>query len=90
MNIFNEVLKRFLHDPVNKALDILTHEQRAKEYAEILVISQSELEEAKGSDWIASSMEISLLPKGIKQPLNEIRHPLSEAKIDLPDIIYVI
>lgn len=77
-------LKQFLHDPIDKCLDIKTHEQRATEYAEILGVSG--LDEAKGSDWISSCMERSLLPKGIKEGLNEIRHPLSDSKIDVPEI----
>lgn len=73
-------LKRFFHDPVDKPFDIKTHENRAKDYAEILGIS--DLQEAKYSDQIASCMERSLLPKDMKQDFNEIRHPLSDEKID--------
>jgi len=78
---FDKKLKRLLHDPIDKPFDIKTHEQRAKEYAEIMGVTN--LEEAKGSDWIASCMERSLLPPNIRQEFNQIRHPLSEEKIQV-------
>lgn len=79
MSDFNTILKRFLHDPIDKPFDFKTHEQRAKEYAEILGVSG--VEDAKGSDWIASCMERSLLPKDIRHEFNEIKHHLSEGVI---------
>lgn len=79
MNIFTEKLKAFLHDPIDKCFDIPTHIERAKKYAEKIGVSN--IEKEKGSDQIASCMERSLLPKDIKQPFNEIRHPFSEAKL---------
>ncbi len=87
--LFEQILKKFLHDPVDKCLDIPTHIERAKGYAEILDIT--DLEEKglyRPSDSIASAMERSILPeeawkgeKKITQELTEIRHPLSEGKI---------
>ena len=80
MSDFNQILKRFLHDPIDKSFNIRTHEKRAREYAHILGVSG--IEEAKASDQIASCMERSLLPKeDIFQDLTEIRHPLSEGFI---------
>lgn len=82
MNYFTQKLKAFLHDPVDKCFEIATHEKRAKIYAEKLGITG--VEEAKGSDQIASCMERSLLPPNIQQDFNEIRHPLSDEKIEIP------
>lgn len=87
MSDFNEKLKAFLHDPIDKCFDIPTHIQRAKKYAEIIGVSS--IENTKGPDEIASCMERSFLPKPEKfdkkkedlyQEFNEIRHPLSEEK----------
>ena len=80
MSWYEDFLKRFFHDPIDKPFDIQKHEQRAKDYADIFNVSG--IEEGKYSDQIASCMERSLLPKGIKQDFNEVRHPLSEGKID--------
>jgi len=86
LNSFYLPLKRFLHDPIDKPFDIPTHIVRAREYADILGVSG--LEEAKTSDQIASCMERSLLPSGVKQEFNEIRHPLCEGKLGVscPDL----
>jgi len=86
LNNFYSILKRFLHDPIDKPFDIPTHIIRAREYANILGISG--IEEAETSDQIASCMERSLLPSGIKQKFNEIRHPLCDEKLGVssPDI----
>ncbi len=81
MSDFDLLLKRFLHDPVDKPFDIKTHESRAQDYAEIFGISN--IQEASGSDIIASCMERSLLPKDIKQEFTEIRHPLSDEKVTI-------
>lgn len=78
---FTQKLKQFLHDPIDKPFDIKTHEQRAKEYAEILGVKG--LKEAKYSDRIASTMERSLLPKNVIQEFNEIKHPFSEEKKEI-------
>jgi len=81
-NIFPKKLKAFLHDPIDKCLDIKDHENRARKYAEKLGIS--DIEEAVGPDHIASCMERSLLPKEkVYQDFNEIRHPLSEKEIKI-------
>ncbi len=40
-NNFEELLKRFLHDPIDKCFDIKTHEERAKEYADKVGISRA-------------------------------------------------
>jgi CRISPR-associated protein Cmr2 len=74
-------LKKFFHDPIDKPFNILGHERRAKEYAEFFGVSG--INEGKYSDQIASCMERSLLPRDIKQDFTEIRHPLSEVKIDV-------
>jgi CRISPR-associated protein Cmr2 len=74
-------LKKFFHDPIDKPFNILGHERRAKEYAEFFGVSG--INEGKYSDQIASCMERSLLPRDIKQDFIEIRHPLSEVKIDV-------
>lgn len=78
---FTQKLKQFLHDPIDKPFDVKTHEQRAKEYAEILGVKG--LKEAKYSDRIASAMERSLLPKDVIQEFNEIKHPFSEEKKEI-------
>jgi CRISPR-associated protein Cmr2 len=74
-------LKKFFHDPIDKPFNILGHERRAKEYAEFFGVSG--INEGKYSDQISSCMERSLLPRDIKQDFTEIRHPLSEVKIDV-------
>jgi len=85
MSWYEDFLKKFFHDPIDKPFDIPSHEQRAKEYAGLFNIA--EIEEGKYSDQIASCMERSLLPKGIKQDFNEIRHPLCEGEIKLDTTI---
>ncbi len=81
-NNFEELLKRFLHDPIDKCFEIQTHEKRSQEYADKVGISG--LEDAKGSDQIASCMERSLLPKEkVYQKFNEIKHPLCERELKL-------
>ncbi|WP_353686782.1 type III-B CRISPR-associated protein Cas10/Cmr2 [Thermodesulfovibrio sp. 3462-1] len=82
MSWYNDFLKKFFHDPVDKPFDIPTHERRVKEYAEIFGVSG--IEEGKYSDQIASCMERSSLPKSKK--LTEIRHPLSDEKIKVEGI----
>ena len=74
-------LKKFFHDPIDKPFNIPGHERRAKEYAEFFGVSG--INEGKYSDQIASCMERSLLPRGIVKEFTEIRHPLSEEKIDI-------
>lgn len=90
MTDFTEKLKAFLQDPVDKCFDIQTHKNRAKEYAEIIGIS--DVDKIKGPDEIASCMVRSFLPRpenyklkeeDIYQNFDEIRHPLSEEKITL-------
>jgi len=81
MRLYDEFLKKFFHDPIDKPLNIPGHETRAKDYAEFFGVSG--IKEGKYSDQIASCMERSLLPKDIKQELTEIRHPLSEEKIEV-------
>ena len=81
MSSFAERLKIFLHDPVDKCLDIPGHIKRAEVYTGIISISG--IDEVKGPDWIASCMEQSLIPKGISQSFNQIKHPLSEGKISI-------
>ncbi len=78
---FENKLKSFLHDPIDKCFHIPTHIERAKKYARKLGVSG--IEDAVGSDIIASCMERSLLPKGIIQNFNEIRHPLSNGRLEL-------
>lgn len=82
---YERFLKAFFHDPIDKPFDIPKHESRAKDYAKIFEVSESELNEAKGSDIIASCMERSLVDQSIRQTFNEIRHPLSEGYIKLED-----
>jgi len=81
MNWYEDFLKKFFHDPVDKPLNVPEHEKRAREYAEFFGVYG--IEEEKNSDQIASCMERSLLPQGIKQEMTEIRHPLSEEKMDI-------
>jgi CRISPR-associated protein Cmr2 len=81
MNWYEDFLKKFFHDPIDKPLNIPSHEQRAKKYAGFFGVSG--IEEGKYSDQIAACMERSLLPKDVQQKLTEIRHPLSEEKIDI-------
>lgn len=82
---FLEKLKVFLHDPIDKCFDIKGHEGRAKKYAEILGVNN--IEEASGSDQIASCMERSLLPKEkVPQEFSEIKHPLSGRKINISNL----
>ena len=82
MTDFNQKLKQFLHDPVDKVLDIPGHKNRARTYTQKIGITW---EDIQGPDWIASSMERSLLPKDTVQIFNEIRHPLSDEKIEVGD-----
>ncbi|AEH51243.1 type III-B CRISPR-associated protein Cas10/Cmr2 [Pseudothermotoga thermarum] len=78
------ILKGFLHDPIDKVLRIPGHVGRAKMCMEILGISG--FEEAKDSDMIAAAMERTLLEDTEKiQPFTEIRHPLCEGKLDVPE-----
>ena len=79
MNWYEDFLKKFFHDPIDKPLNVPEHEKRAREYAEFFGVSG--IGEGKYSDQIASCMERSLLPQGVQQELTEIRHPLSEEKI---------
>jgi len=82
MSNFSQKLKAFFHDSIDKCLNIQTHESRAREYAKRFNVLN--LEEANGSDRIASCMERSLLPKNkIYQDINEIRHPFSAGKIEV-------
>jgi CRISPR-associated protein Cmr2 len=81
MTWYENFLKKFFHDPIDKPFNIPGHERRAKEYAEYFGVSG--IDEGKYSDQIASCMERSLLPRDIKQDFTEIRHPLSEEKIDV-------
>ncbi|MEM5810167.1 MAG: type III-B CRISPR-associated protein Cas10/Cmr2 [Candidatus Aenigmatarchaeota archaeon] len=81
MSDFTEKLKAFLHDPIDKCFDIPTHIERAKNYAQKLAISG--VEEAKGPDQVASCMERSLLPKGITQDFNEVRHPFCKGSLKI-------
>lgn len=82
MSNFLEKLKVFLHDPLDKCLDIKTHEIRAKNYAEKLKVDYNGI--PHGSDEIASCMERSLLPRDkIYQDFNEVRHPLCDGKIGI-------
>jgi len=81
MTWYEDFLKKFFRDPIDKPFDISSHKQRAKKYAGFFGVS--EIEEAKYSDQIASCLERSLLPKDVQQKLTEIRHPLSEEKIPL-------
>jgi CRISPR-associated protein Cmr2 len=81
MRWYDEFLKKFFHDPIDKPLNIPGHETRAKDYAEFFGVSG--IKEGKYSDQIASCMERSLLPRDVKQDFTEIRHPLSEEKIDV-------
>jgi CRISPR-associated protein Cmr2 len=81
MNWYEDFLKKFFHDPIDKPFNIPGHERSAKEYAEYFGVSG--IDENKYSDQIASCMERSLLPKDIMQDFTEIRHPLSEVKIDV-------
>jgi CRISPR-associated protein Cmr2 len=81
MNWYEDFLKKFFHDPIDKPLNVPEHEKRAREYAEFFGVYG--IEEGKNSDQIASCMERSLLPKDVKQEFTEIRHPLSEEKIDV-------
>jgi CRISPR-associated protein Cmr2 len=81
MTNFENKLKSFLHDPIDKCFDIRSHVSRAKKYAESLGVKN--IEDAVGADVVASCMERSLLPKEIIQEFNEIRHPLSFGKREI-------
>ncbi|HQJ90488.1 MAG TPA: type III-B CRISPR-associated protein Cas10/Cmr2, partial [Paludibacteraceae bacterium] len=93
MSEFNDKLKQFLHDPIDKCFDIPGHEIRAKRYAELFGVG--DVTQDSSSDQIASCMERSFLPRATKyglpadafyQPLTEIRHPFSEGKLDVPEL----
>lgn len=93
MDNFNDKLKQFLHDPIDKCFEIQSHLKRAKDYAEIVGVSG--IFDVKEPDFIASCMERSFLPSPSKygfsedelyQKFNEIRHPFSDGKIEVPDI----
>ncbi|MEM1725336.1 MAG: type III-B CRISPR-associated protein Cas10/Cmr2, partial [Thermoplasmata archaeon] len=82
MKDFIKKLKVFLHDPIDKCFDIKGHIQRAKNYAEKLGISG--IEDAKGSDHIASCMERSMLPKNkVFQSFSQIRHPFCKEFLEV-------
>jgi len=84
MSNFNEKLKQFLHDPVDKCFGIQGHVERARRYANVIGVSS--IEEIKDQDHIASCMERSFLPKEkIYQDFTEIRHPLSEGKLGVTE-----
>jgi CRISPR-associated protein Cmr2 len=85
MSWYEDFLKKFFHDSIDKPFNIPSHEQRAKEYAEFFGIFKIEKHDYDYSDRIASCMERSLLPKGIQQTFTEIRHPLSDEKIEVKD-----
>ncbi|MEM1679574.1 MAG: type III-B CRISPR-associated protein Cas10/Cmr2 [Ignisphaera sp.] len=83
MKDFTQKLLVFLHDPIDKVFHIPTHIKRAVDYAKklgVLKTKKIEIENIKGPDDIASCMERSLLPQGIIQDFNEIRHPLCSGK----------
>ncbi len=85
MSWYNDFLKKFFHDPIDKPFDIIGHEQRGEEYANMFDVFLKD-ENLKYADIIASCMERSLIPKDaeqkqIRQEFNEVRHPLSEGKI---------
>jgi len=81
MNWYEDFLKKFFHDPIDKPLNIPEHEKRAKVYAEFFGVSG--IQEGKYSGQIASCIERSLLPEKVQQELTEIRHPLSKEKLDI-------
>jgi len=82
MTWYEDFLKKFFHDPIDKPFDIPNHEERARIYAEFFGVSV--IEKGKYSDIIASCMERSLLPKEkIFQDFTEVRHPLSREKLDI-------
>jgi len=82
--MWNIKLKQFLHDPVDKCFGIQGHVERARRYANVIGVSS--IEEIKDQDHIASCMERSFLPKEkIYQDFTEIRHPLSEGKLDVTE-----
>jgi len=92
MNWYEIFLNKFFHDPIDKPFDIKYHENRAKKYKELFGISSDLEKEFKYADVIASCMERSLIPKDtdkdtdneqIRQEFNEIRHPLSEGRINV-------
>jgi CRISPR-associated protein Cmr2 len=83
---YDNFLKKFFHDPIDKPFNIPSHEVRAKKYAEYFGVSNIKKDDYSLSDIIASCMERSLLPKDIQQPLTEIRHPLSEEKIEVKNL----
>ncbi|HOK34155.1 MAG TPA: type III-B CRISPR-associated protein Cas10/Cmr2 [Fervidobacterium sp.] len=92
MSEFNDKLKQFLHDPIDKCFDIPGHEIRAKRYAELFGVG--DVTQDSSSDQIASCMERSFLPRATKyglpadafyQPFTEIRHPFSDGKLDVPE-----
>ncbi|MCS7202296.1 MAG: type III-B CRISPR-associated protein Cas10/Cmr2 [Dictyoglomus sp.] len=84
MSSFEEKLRAFLHDPIDKCFNIPTHIERAKNYAEKVGIC--DVEKEKGSDQIASCIERSLLPPNIQQEFNEIRHPLCSSVLQVEDL----
>jgi len=78
---YEDFLKKFFHDPIDKPFDIPSHEQRANQYAQYFGISNIKKEDYDYSDMIASCMERSFLPSNQQKDFNEIRHPLSEEKL---------
>lgn len=89
MSDFAQKLKHFFHDPIDKCLDIPRHKIRAQRYSQILGIKN--LEQASGSDQIASCMERSFIPDSAEQSqfyqsFTEVRHPLSEGEIKIKDL----
>ncbi len=81
-----QLLVKFLHDPVDKCFDVKGHERRAQKYAEKLGISLDK-DIYRGADILASILERLLLPnyENLHYPFKEIIHPFSAYKIKIPE-----
>ncbi|GEM_PF-1702850 len=91
-------LKAFFHDPLDKALDITSHEKRAGDYYRILGIAEDlKPEEVKEADHLSSAsdrLRFPMDPQGNRIIINfdkdaELTHPLGSGRIMLSEFGYI-
>ncbi|MEO0199202.1 MAG: type III-B CRISPR-associated protein Cas10/Cmr2 [candidate division WOR-3 bacterium] len=87
----NEKLKLFLHDPIDKVFDLKGSRDRAQEYAQILGLKDTSI--GFDPDDFLSVLAVSIVKNIPNCDFTEIRHPLSQGKIDVsfsPDTLNVL
>ncbi len=90
---WNQKLVALLHDPPDKALNLIGHEQRAAEELLKIVLgsvpAQARLELAKHADHIASAADRVDFPAGVSVNLRQksfLCHPLAGRQLDLGNL----